>query len=176
MLCGACGQFFGNNPIWHFDGPGLFPAQCDWQHALGSQGSADVSRLRQAFAPLPWQRLAPDAEHRIVTDGMGSDAAAAMTAATADGRMAVTYVPSTGTGSRTLRVDLGRFAAPVALRWYNPCTGAYSPAADGTLANSGSHDFATPGDNGSETNDWLLILDANGGGRNAAPLATEEHR
>ena len=23
MLSGACGQFFGNNPVWHFDGPGL---------------------------------------------------------------------------------------------------------------------------------------------------------
>ena len=24
MLSGAAGQFFGNNPIWHFDGPTLF--------------------------------------------------------------------------------------------------------------------------------------------------------
>jgi hypothetical protein len=24
MLGGACGQFFGNNPIWHFDGPVSF--------------------------------------------------------------------------------------------------------------------------------------------------------
>ena len=33
MLSGACGQFFGNNPIWHFDGPGLYPAKMTWQQA-----------------------------------------------------------------------------------------------------------------------------------------------
>ena len=26
MLCGACGRFFGNNPLWHFDGR-LFPTR-----------------------------------------------------------------------------------------------------------------------------------------------------
>ena len=40
MLSGACGQFFGNNPIWHFDGPGIYPAKMTWQQALGATGSA----------------------------------------------------------------------------------------------------------------------------------------
>ncbi|MBV8361780.1 MAG: DUF4038 domain-containing protein [Deltaproteobacteria bacterium] len=26
VLSGAAGQVFGNNPMWHFDGPGLYPA------------------------------------------------------------------------------------------------------------------------------------------------------
>ena len=25
LLSGAAGQVFGNNPLWHFDGPGLHP-------------------------------------------------------------------------------------------------------------------------------------------------------
>ena len=43
VLSGACGQFFGNNPIWHFDGPGLFPAKMTWQQALASEGSNDMA-------------------------------------------------------------------------------------------------------------------------------------
>ena len=34
MLSGACGQFFGNNPMWHFSGPGLYPVKETWQQAL----------------------------------------------------------------------------------------------------------------------------------------------
>ena len=34
MLSGAAGQFFGNNPIWHFDGPTLYPFTGDWKQAL----------------------------------------------------------------------------------------------------------------------------------------------
>jgi hypothetical protein len=36
MLRGSGGQFFGNNPIWHFDGPGLFKAEVTWQRAKPS--------------------------------------------------------------------------------------------------------------------------------------------
>ena len=34
VLGGGCGQFLGNNPIWHYDGPGLFPTKTNWQEAL----------------------------------------------------------------------------------------------------------------------------------------------
>jgi hypothetical protein len=43
MLAGAGGQFFGNNPIWHFDGPGLFPVKQSWTQALDETGSRYVS-------------------------------------------------------------------------------------------------------------------------------------
>ena len=26
VLCGGFGHVFGNNPVWHFDGPTLYPA------------------------------------------------------------------------------------------------------------------------------------------------------
>jgi hypothetical protein len=35
MLSGASGQIFGNDPIWHFDGPGLSPGPITWQEAPG---------------------------------------------------------------------------------------------------------------------------------------------
>ena len=60
MLSGAGGQFFGNNPIWHFDGPGLFPFKLTWQQALDAPGSRDIALLRELFIHLPWQQLAPE--------------------------------------------------------------------------------------------------------------------
>jgi hypothetical protein len=45
----AAGQFFGNNPIWHFDGPTLFKYEGSWQQALDSVGSRDMARLGTSF-------------------------------------------------------------------------------------------------------------------------------
>jgi hypothetical protein len=69
-----------------------------------------------------------------------------------------TYVPSTGTESRKLTVDLGRFSGPVTARWYNPTTGRWTIVNDVPLPNRGFHSFDTPGDNGSKCNDWVLVL------------------
>ena len=107
MLGGACGQFFGNNPIWHFDGPGLFPTRATWQESLGGTGSRDMAWLRDLFVGLPWHRLEPEQNHAIVTDGYSEGTATALTAQTADKRLSVTYIPSTGTQSRKLVADLG---------------------------------------------------------------------
>jgi hypothetical protein len=158
LLSGACGQFLGNNPIWHFDGPGLFPIKTTWQQALDGTGSRDMARLRQAFADLPWHQLAPDEGHAVVRDGHSSGTAAALTAATADRRFSVTYIPSTGTEPRTLTLDLGQFSGPVTARWYNPADGRSTAIDGGPFPNRATHAFRTPGDNGTKSNDWLLIL------------------
>jgi hypothetical protein len=160
MLGGACGQFLGNNPIWHFDGPGIFKPKMTWQQALDSVGSRDMARLRKLFVSLPWQRLVPERGHTIVTAGHGDDVATALTARTDDGRLSVTYIPSTGTEPRTLTVDLTRFAGPVTARWYNPTDGSATSIDSPPLASYGTHVFHTPGDNGTGTNDWVLILAA----------------
>ena len=70
ILGGACGQFFGNNPIWHYDGPGLFPTTSTWKQALDGTGSRDMTRLRDFFVGLPWQRLESEKNHEVVTDGL----------------------------------------------------------------------------------------------------------
>jgi hypothetical protein len=160
MLSGACGQFFGNNPIWHFDGPGLFPAQMSWQEALGAAGSRDIALLCELFIHLPWQQLVPENNHAIVAEGFGGDTTTALTAWTADGKLSVTYIPSTGTDRRELRIALGRFAKPVTARWYNPINGQFVEVEGSPYANRGAHRLRTPGDNGTGANDWALILDA----------------
>ena len=40
-LSGAAGQIFGNNPIWHFDGPGMHPAPVTWQRRAGQPRRAE---------------------------------------------------------------------------------------------------------------------------------------
>ena len=70
VLSGAAGQIFGNNPIWHFDGPGLYAASVTWQQALGSRGAQSMSHLRNLLERLPLvaagarpERHAPDRRH-----------------------------------------------------------------------------------------------------------------
>jgi hypothetical protein len=160
MLGGACGQFFGNNPIWHYDGPGVFESKATWQEALDSPGSRDVARMGALLRELPWQEVAPEQNHAVVTAGYGKGVATAVTAITADRRLALTYVPSDGTGPRELTVDLKALAGPASARWFNPAKGGFTPAADGPLPDRGTRAFKTPGDNGTGTNDWLLLIDS----------------
>ena len=75
MLSGATGQFFGNNPMWHFDGPTLFPFTGDWRTALDSVGSRDMARLGHFFRGLPWPDLQPDRDGSRVSAAGGPPAA-----------------------------------------------------------------------------------------------------
>jgi hypothetical protein len=157
MTTGACGQFFGNCPIWHFDGPGVFTPPTTWRYALDDRGSWDMVRLRNVFASLPWHRLVPDLDGALIPEGRGEGIAEATAAITDDRTLAVVYVPSTGTARRPLTLDLSAFPGPIAARWYNPTDGRLTdlPAsAPGRVA------LSTPGDNGTGTNDWLLLLQA----------------
>jgi len=160
MVSGACGQFFGNNPIWHFDGPGLFPARMGWQEALNDRGSRDMALLRSLFASLPWYRLVPEADHAVVVEGYGAGTATVLTATTADRRLSVVYLPSTGSASRALTIALGAFASPVRARWYNPTNGRAFEVTGSPFENRATRRFLSPGDNASGADDWVLILDA----------------
>jgi len=161
MLSGACGQFFGNNPIWHFDGPGLFPFTTTWQKALDGTGSRDMARLRRAFAELAWHELAPDESHTIVTKGYGKDLSTVLTAKTPDRTLAISYVPSTEMHSQVLTIDLARFSRPVTARWYNPTDGRFTVISNQPFPNHGARALQTPGDNGTGAYDWLLVLKVN---------------
>jgi len=158
MLGGACGQFLGNNPLWHFDGPGLFPTEVAWVQALDSAGSRDIARLGALFRELEWNRLRPEEHHTVVVEGYGTDVATALTAVTPDRKLSVTYIPSTDTGTRELTVDAAQFSGPIAPRWFNPTTGDFIKAEPTPLPNRGLHRLHTPGDNGTRANDWVLVL------------------
>ncbi len=158
MLGGACGQFFGNNPLWHFDGPGLYPTKVTWVQALNSIGSRDIARLGALFRQLPWYKLQPEEHPAVIVQGYGTGAATALTARTPDGKLSVTYIPSTGKGARELTMDGAQFTGPITPRWFNPTTGRFSTVEGPPLSNRDRHHFRTPGDNGTGANDWVLVL------------------
>lgn len=156
ILSGTTGHFFGNNPVWKFatgwDGPS----------GIGSQGNTELVHVREAFATRAWHQLVPDEHHRTVVAGYGTFGALdyVVSGRAEDGGLLMAYVPSTGIEARTLTADLSRITGPAQARWFNPVTGAYAPIAGSPFANTGRHDFTTPGDNGTGTNDWLLVIEA----------------
>ncbi len=162
MLGGACGQFFGNNPLWHFDGPGLFPSRVTWQQALDSTGSRDLARLAAFFTARPWHELQPDLDHRLLSSGGGDGTRYVAAAQTPDGSLAILYFPADGQAAREITLDLSRFPGPVAARWFNPARDAAPVPHDRPLSNRAEQPLRTPGDNGTGVNDWALVLEAPG--------------
>ena len=66
----------------------------------------------------------------------------------------------------------GQFCGPVTARWYDP-TSAHVPNISGSpFPNSGSHNFATPGNNSAGDPDWVLLLQAASGSPTPTPTAT----
>jgi hypothetical protein len=158
MLSGACGQFFGNNPIWHFDGPTLFPFTGTWQEALDAAGSRDVSRLGNILAKHPWHDLVPDRERKIIVGDRRDGASRIAAARTSDGRLALVYVPADGKEARELTLDLTSFPSPMAAQWINPAKDSAPIAHGAPISNRAGQALRTPGDNGTGVNDWLLVL------------------
>jgi len=161
LLCGAFGFLYGNSPIWHFGSRGVYDRGGDWVAALDSPGGRDIARLAQAMRGRSWWLLRPDREHRVVTAGYGSPGKTdyATAARSTDGSLILCYVPSSGTDPRRVSVDLAQLAGPAMGVWWNPAREGTVEIAGSPFPNDGVRTFATPGDNGTGTNDWLLVLE-----------------
>jgi hypothetical protein len=144
MLSGAAGQFFGNNPIWHFDGPTLFPFMGDWKQALDSSGSRDMSRLARFFGSREWWMLAPQPGDATVT------------IASAGNTFRVIYIAGDGS---TIPQDvmLPVPALAPSAQWFNPARDAPLQHVEAPGATGGGTHVRTPGDNGTGTNDWVIV-------------------
>ncbi len=55
-------------------------------------------------------------------------------------------------------MDRSRFTGPVAAKWYNPTTGKYPRIALGQAPDKFT--WQTPGDDGTKTDDWLLVIES----------------
>lgn len=160
MTAGACGQFFGNAPLWHLGGPGYKQSNKPWRDALDLAGSRDHARLGAFFRRLPWHKLAPDLDNKLVTAGSGDGETKVTVASTADGKLAVLYLPPNGQEPRQLTLDLSAFPGPVTAHWFNPAKDAAPKTHDAPLPNRTGEKLRTPGDNGTGANDWVLVLEA----------------
>jgi len=157
LLSGAAGQVFGNNPIWHFDGPGLFPAPVTWQQALSGSGSQSMSHVWNLFSSRNWWTLVPDAANATLTGGLGSPDDRAVAALAGDRAFAIAYVPS----ARDVTINLDRLAGPyVAASWYDPANGSYTTVSGSPFSASGSKTFRPTGNNGGDAGDWVLVLES----------------
>jgi hypothetical protein len=157
VLGGATGQVFGNNPIWHFDGPGLFTAPMKWPQALDAPGSRSMASLGALFHSLNWWTLVPDVDHHLVDAGAGPGPDQAVGALACDGSFAVVYVPT----KRSLTMRLaGLRAGSVALRWYDPYSGATEAATDASVPAGGEVTVETPGANAGGDADWVLVAES----------------
>ena len=151
LTCGA-GQLTGTTPIW--------PFSAGWEEALDSTLSRQMVHLRALLEPRRWHLLDPDTDHTLVVSGYGGDTDLITAARTADGLFALAYVPSTGTDARTFSVDMGAMAGAVTARWFNPTDGSFADVEGSPFDDGAAHDLATPGDNGTGSNDWTLVLES----------------
>lgn len=155
--------------VWGIDGV--------WQwsnlSAMSDAAVDDQQRLFALYDSFDWWLLRPSgtgasfAGRDLVASGGGSGDSKITSAITSDGATLIAYVPPTGTGATTFSVDLRSMSGSSRARWWNPVTGTYTDITGGsrTLANTlSSQSFTSPGDNGTGTNDWMLVLDAGTGG------------
>lgn len=162
MFSGACGQFFGNYPLWGFyDG---------WRQAMDGGGSRDMANLRRLMDSRPWWTFVPDLNNTIVVAGFGdpnsSDPSQYYVTAERipDGSSLWAYIPT----GRIVTIDMSKISgSTVQAWWYSPRTG--NAASIGQFANTGSRNFTTPSSEGA-TQDWILVADD--ASRNFSPPGT----
>ncbi|MCC7204039.1 MAG: DUF4038 domain-containing protein [Phycisphaeraceae bacterium] len=151
ILCGACGQFMGNYPIWQFSQ--------GWQQALGDRAATDMSHHRRFFESRPWWSLVPTKHRSVLTRGLGEchglDYLA--TALTDDGTTLMAYMPT----PRKLMLDTSKLTGgSFRVWWFNPRTG--ESITGGVLPAHSMCPLWPPPDpsgSGGESGDWGLIVD-----------------
>jgi hypothetical protein len=158
LLFGAAGQVFGNNPIWHFDGPGLYSTRVSWEDSLGSEGARSIMHLGSLMGAFAWWKMVPDLGGSLLSEGLGPRQERAVAALAEDGSFALAYLPS----RRDVAIDLGRLVGPrVAARWYDPADGRFADAIGSPLVASGRHRFGSElVSNSAGEDDWVLVLES----------------
>ena len=54
---------------------------------------------------------------------------------------------------------MSKLSGTVTARWYDPTAGTFTDISGSPFANSGSHNFTTPGNNADGDEDWVLVLE-----------------
>jgi uncharacterized protein DUF4038/collagenase-like protein with putative collagen-binding domain len=155
LLNSIGGYMEGNGYLIHF-----FPG---YTSHFNSQTQLDLARLNTFYTSIAWYQLVPSGlggMKTLITAGSGSvDTSTYVAAAAApNGSLLVAYSYPNGTASRSFTVDMTAMSAASRARWFNPTSGTYTDIGS-SLPNSGTRQFTTPGNNGTNFNDWVLVLD-----------------
>jgi len=149
-----------------------------WQSHLQATGMRELMYFKSFFSSRKWYNLIPDQSHTLLTAGYGtytpggnvSDSDYATAAKTPDGTLAVVYTPV----RHTLTIALNNFSSRVTTRWYDPTANTFMAIPGSPFPNIGTHNFTTPGNNSRGDPDWVLLLQAQGGGGTPTPTATAQ--
>jgi hypothetical protein len=154
LLSGASGQIFGNNPIWHFNGMGLFAASSTWKDALSSRGAQSMTYLARLFDGISWWLLEPD-QGKLLKAIQGAADASAIASSAVNGSFALVYVKD----ATTLTIDLNSLSGKAKLmRWYDPSSGGFATIADDGQT-KGLKKLPTPAEpNQFGGRDWVLLI------------------
>jgi hypothetical protein len=175
LVSPTAGVTYGGHGVWGWDEGTAPPLAHDatgvplhWQEALQMPGARQVRHLADAFGTLPWWTLLPDRELVRVQSGFGealpegydasggdapADAglaavlARAVAARSADGRLAVLYLPAGGWAV----LAGGRLAPGLVATWVDPQSGERRDG--GTPDAAGESRLEAP-----DGRDWLLVL------------------
>ncbi|WP_394886105.1 DUF4038 domain-containing protein (plasmid) [Mesorhizobium sp. AaZ16] len=147
ILSGAFGHLYGNNPMWHFGGPGVHQQTMEWKEALDSPGARSMEVLLDFVSSVKWWLLEPDSKNKLLIDGIGADMGRAVAATAKDGSYAVIYMP----GNKWVTVDLAQLSASsVQARWRDPTSGEVT-VVDGSPFAAQVQSFKPPRNNGRGT-------------------------
>jgi hypothetical protein len=152
ILSGACGQFFGNLPMWHFDSPNwsLERYRGNWKTNLNSIGASQQQYVKSLFTAFDWWKLMPRPDASLVTSNLGSGAMRLYPALARDGSFAMVYVPQ----GQHVSISMSSLTPPlVRARLYDPTRGTYGPVPGSPFASSGTSDIWTGGE-------AVVVLDA----------------
>jgi len=147
MTSGATGQLYGNKYTWGFEDD-------DWKEHFDTPAVDQYALMAAFFRPRAWQDLVPDLDHHFLVKGAGDptedgdvlendDATAAVTA---DGTLAVVYIPT----SRTVELDTSTLQPGFTARWFDPSDGSSRDA---------KAPYTTPGKNAAGEEDWVLVFE-----------------
>lgn len=167
LLSGCAGTCFTPGRDTMQKGGCLMQFNEGWQDLVGQPADphSGTIGLRQArhcfdlFTPRAWQNLVPDTGSALVTAGRGmfGDIDYVCAAKTADGRLALAYMPT----ARTVTIAMAELAGPTRrAKWFNPIDGSLNViGAFAAGSGAAAMDFTTPGVHPDGSSDWILLFE-----------------
>lgn len=151
MLRGACGQLYGNNPLWGM-GFNWASGGTNWSAELTAGGSLAEQYFGLLFRSRNWKYLIPDRDSSVLSTGSLIGTNKATTAYASDSSFIIAYVPT----QRAVTIDPSKLQAGYNIHvwWYNPATGAVTDAGVQTRT---SRAYTSP-----SNADYAIILDTVG--------------
>ncbi len=150
LVSPTAGVTYGGHGVWGWDDGTRPPTAHEasgiplpWQEALHMEAGEQIRHVEALFEALPWWTLRPDTA--MVTEQPSDvDIKRHIAAArSADGDLAVVYVPE----DRRVTLDLSALQAGLTAEWFNPRTGEQQPAS------ASGESYETPAEG-----DWVLLF------------------